>query len=106
MCRARVLLCNGQPALLGVNGPRGARPKGNGRAVKLVTAFRGGRGHVRTVWISRLGRELELVVFTSLSSFGVHGYCVVVCCACVVIPPFLDVRTDTRSDQTGWESWR
>lgn len=58
------------------------------------------------MWISRLGRELELVVFTSLISFGVHDCCVVVCCACVVIPPFLDVITDTRSDQTGWESWR
>lgn len=42
-----------------------------------------------------------MVVFTNLTSSGVHDCCVVVvCCACVVSPPFLDVMTDTCSDNT------
>lgn len=80
VCRARVLLCNGQPALLGVTGPRCARPKGRREGGEAGHCFPWRRGHVRTVWISRLGRELELVVFTNLISLGVHDCCVVVVC--------------------------
>lgn len=48
VCRARVLLCNGQPACSVLLGRDVPEPKGDRRAVKLVTAFPWRRGHVRT----------------------------------------------------------
>lgn len=82
-------------------------PKGDMRAVKLVTAFPWRRGHVKN------GLDIEARSEAGIGSLDKPG---LVWCswllhcrrvlACVVAPPFLDVMTGTRSDQTGWDSWR